>query len=399
MKMRNRLAVLSLLVWSLPLAGAALAQTAAPTWREALLVPGNLAELEGAVSDIRRLLAAIDKADPGAGWVTNGKDDYQAKLNGELGDLLDVFTGTAYQDARGQLVQADAAMVQGQDRLDRLKNDLRLAPAGNGHLTLADRAMLRDAASGSENAIKAEIAAVTATVAKAKQARLGIIADFTKLMNDRFGAALTEDQATALLYQVNGASIVQSRIVFETIAALEQFLRDGLDATSSPVALQQYYGVAAASRLILVRMYQIHLDQYDSRWLPRLAEMQAENEALMQSTQLSMTEAKTDLQRSQLQNNLALQKTTGAAIDVYETTLQSRRAATSRGLEMAQSEAVVSVNTLRTLEGVFTLSAEMLSNTSEYKALLDLGAPDLLPLDGEALDQTYIALNEKLNQS
>lgn len=399
MKRRNRLAVLSLLVWSLPLAGAALAQTAAPTGREVLLVPGNLAELEGAVSDIRRLLAAIDKADPGAGWVTNGKDDYQAKLNGELGDLLDVFTGTAYHDARGQLVQADAAMAQGQDRLDRLKNDLRLAPAGNGHLTLADRAMLRDAASGSENAIKAEIAAVTATVAKAKQARLGIIADFTKLMNDRFGAALTEDQATALLYQVNGASIVQSRIVFETIAALEQFLRDGLDATSSPVALQQYYGVAAASRLILVRMYQIHLDLYDSRWLPRLAEMQAENEALMQSTQLSITEAKTDLQRSQLQNNLALQKTTGAAMDVYETILQSRRAATSRGLEMAQSEAVVSVNTLRTLEGVFTLSAEMLSNTSEYKALLDLGAPDLLPLDGEALDQTYIALNEKLNQS
>lgn len=38
----------------------------------------------------------------------------------------------------------------------------------------------------------------------------------------------------------------------------------------------------------------------------------------------------------------------------------------------------------------------MFSNTSEYEALMGLSTPELLPLDGEMLDQNFIALNQKL---
>ncbi|MDZ4328873.1 MAG: hypothetical protein U1A73_28235, partial [Pseudomonas sp.] len=182
----------------------------------------------------------------------------------------------------------------------------------------------------------------------------------------------------------------------ETIVALEQHLRVGLDEQSSAATVQRYYSVAAVSRLMLVRMYQLHLEQYEARWLPRLAEIEAENTQLMAATRTSISEAKAQTQRAQLKNNLSIQEKTREAIGVYQNLLEKRRQNTLRGLAMAEGEAAVAINTLKTLEGVFGLSAEMFSNTSEYEALMGLSTPELLPIDGEMLDQNFIALNQKL---
>ena len=199
---------LTFIASSLPLA----AQTAPPSEeRQMLLVPGNLAELEGAVSDIRQLLEEIENADPSGGWVTKGKADYQAKLNAELSALLNTFSGEAYERTRSELVKADLAITTGEDQSDRLNSDLRLAPRGNGQLSLVDRAMLRVAASGSENEIKQELAAAEAAIDVARKARSEIIAGFTDEMAQRFGFVMLQEQATALLYHVNGHSIVQSK--------------------------------------------------------------------------------------------------------------------------------------------------------------------------------------------
>ena len=367
--------------------------------REALLVPGNLAELEGAISEIRALLDEMENSDPEGGWITNGKADYQAKLNTELAALLDIFSGSEYEETRSELTKFDLVIRSGQDQMERLKTDLRLAPIGNGQLSLVDRALMRDAASGSENAIKADIAATQGRIDIARTARTEIIAKFIDVMAVRFNFILSEDQAKALLYQVNGFSIVQSKIIFETVVALENHLRASLDNNSGASAVQRYYSVAAVSRLMLVRMYQIHREQYKERWLPGLAKIEAQNEDLMTSTRISISEAKTQSQRAQLENNLKIQEKTSGAILVYQNLLEKRLQNTLRGLEMSEREAAVAINTLKTLEGVFGLSAEMLNNTSEYETLMLLNSPELLPLDGEMLDQSYIALNQKLGES
>ena len=367
--------------------------------REALLVPGNLAELEGAISEIRALLDEMENSDPDGGWITNGKADYQAKLNTELAALLDIFSGSEYEETRSELTKFDLVIRSGQDQMERLKTDLRLAPIGNGQLSLVDRALMRDAASGSENAIKADIAATQGRIDIARTARTEIIAKFIDVMAVRFNFILSEDQAKALLYQVNGFSIVQSKIIFETVVALENHLRASLDNNSGASAVQRYYSVAAVSRLMLVRMYQIHREQYKERWLPGLAKIEAQNEDLMTSTRISISEAKTQSQRAQLENNLKIQEKTSGAILVYQNLLEKRLQNTLRGLEMSEREAAVAINTLKTLEGVFGLSAEMLNNTSEYETLMLLNSPELLPLDGEMLDQSYIALNQKLGES
>lgn len=258
---------------------------------------------------------------------------------------------------------------------------------------------MREAASGSENAIKRQIAEAEAEIDVARKARDQSIAKFAEEMAMRFGFIMSREQATALLYQVNGYSIVQSKIVFETIVALELYLREGIDEQSTATTVQRYYSVAAVSRLILVRMYQIHLEQYDTRWLPRLSDIAAQNAKLMAATRSAIGDAKSQNQRDQLRNNLEIQERTGEAINNYQNLLEKRRQTTLRGLSMAESEASVAINTLKTLEGVYGLSAEMFSNTSEYETLMELSSPELLPLDGETLDQNYIALNEKLGQS
>ena len=173
----------------------------APEQRQMLLVPGNLAELEDAITDIRSLLDKFERADPNGGLLTSGKADYQSKLNSELGALLNIFSGNEYEQTRTELAKADLAITTGQDQLERLKSDLRLAPRGNGQLSIVDRAMMREAASGSENAIKEEMATTQAIIDVTRTARADIITEFMDVMAQRFGFILSQEQATSLLYQ------------------------------------------------------------------------------------------------------------------------------------------------------------------------------------------------------
>lgn len=377
-----------------------LAQTAVtPAERQRMLVPENLAEIEDSLDDIRNLLNEIDKADANGGLFTKGKADYQAKLDNELDGLLDALTGAQYGQSKQKLSEIDSEISVAEANIDRLKSDLRLAPVGDGEASLTDRLMMRKVATGSENALKAEIQVSEDSLEKSRQNRTVIIDNFIVAMDRKFNFRLTTDQAIALLYQVNGQSIVQSKIIFEILTTLEQYLAEGLDSQSSPAAIQRYYSVSAVARLMLVRMYEQHLQEYDERWLPRLKEIEAENDRLMATTSLSAKQASTSSQKEQFKNNLRIQSRTKEAIQVYHDRLESRRENSLRGLKLARGEADVAINTLKTLDGVFALSSEMLSNDSEYEALMSLNTPDVLPLDGEILDENYILLSEKLNGS
>lgn len=351
--------------------------------------------LEDSATKILELLADIDAADEESGYITKGKADYQNRLNKSLSSLLSSLTGQTYANVRDELLKLDATIADERTKISELRTSLKLADKGNGTLSVADKALFRTAAPGSENDINSQISAHEQRLANSNQSRSEVIDSFSAYLADTFRFHLDREQATALLYQANGGTIVQAKAILETLSALEQTLAVEASEGDNPAATQKYYSVATVSRLVIVRMYQMHLADYDEIWLPKLAEIDQRNDRLIEETLQRMGGASAGA-RTQLQANLAVQRKVKEAILGYSNILLERRKVTITALAKAEEDAAVAVNSLKTIEGVFGLSAEMLSNTKEYNALMSIEAPELIPLSEGEMSKQYLEISSQI---
>lgn len=359
------------------------------------VVKGAKENLEDSAASIRELLTDIDDADQESGYITKGKADYQNRLNKKLSALLSNLTGQTYADARADLLKLDAAISDERTKISDLRTSLRFAEKGNGTLSVTDKALFRTAAPGSENDINSQISRHQERVSTYDQSRNEVIDGFSAYLADTFRFDLDRERTTALLYQANGGTIVQAKAILETLSALEQTLAGGASDGDDPAATQKYYSVAAVSRLVIVRMYQMHLADYDEIWLPKLAEIEQRNDRLIEETRQRMGGASAGA-RTQLQANLEVQRKVKEAVLGYRNILLERRKVTTTALAKAEEDAAVAVNSLKTIEGVFALSAEMLSNTKEYNALMSIEAPELIPLNDGEMSKQYLEISTQM---
>jgi hypothetical protein len=206
---------------------------------------------------------------------------------------------------------------------------------------------------------------------------------------------ITTEEAEAALYQVNGVTIVESAVAFEVVRKIEERLREIRQATDDDAVLRRYYAVAAVTRLLIQRLYERHLESYEEEWLPRLAEIEERNDRLMAETEGAIRTAD-DSRRPIYEGNLEVQRQVDEVIDQYRAMLEEREELTRRGLAVAQADAAVALNTLKTLEAAVSLQSQMLWSREEFETLMEIAPPELIPLDDEEMFQRFLDVSREL---
>lgn len=342
--------------------------------------------IERDLDAIRAIIAGWDDAPEGPIPFLTDRRDLQRDLDRRLDRLLDLVLGSRYGEARDRLLSLDRAEAALRERAAQARVERLTAAPGSGEPTLLDRAMGRMAAPGSQDALDREIASLEDRIESAGIERSELINDFRRHVEAEWGLALDGPAAEALLYRADGGTLLEAATLFAAIARIEDRLREIERVAGDERTMRRYYAVAAVTRLMLVRLHERHLADYDTRWLPRLAEIEGRNARLISETEGALLETEAPARRAAFEGNLAVQRRVAEVIADYRAALVERRDEVRRRLAVAQADAAVALNTLKTLEAATALSADILRSGTDWQVIGSLAVPDLVPLDPDSFE-------------
>jgi hypothetical protein len=373
---------------------AALLLSAAPAWSDGPDVAPVIEGIEEDLGAIRGIIEEMDTARATPLPLVRDRDDVREDLNAQLDTILTLVLGDLYPQSREELFALDAELERVDERIAELQVDRLTAPRSADVAGFLDQTLNRHAP-GSVEAIEQETGALERQRAELEARRTALLRRFAEELFAIYGVEITPDEAEAALYQVNGVTIVESAVAFEVVRKIEERLREIRTATDDDAVLRRYYAVAAVTRLLIQRLYERHLQSYEEEWLPRLAEIEARNDRLIAETEEAIRTAD-DGRRPVYEGNLEVQRQVDEVIDAYREMLAGRQELTRRGLEVAQADAAVALNTLKTLEAAVSLQAQMLWSRQEFETLMEIAPPELIPLDDEEMFQRFLDVSREL---
>lgn len=370
---------------------------ASPAWAEGRDVAPVIGAIEDDLDTMRDIIAEMDAAPDHALPLLSDKQDYRDDLNRQLDRVLGLVLGDLYGESRAALFALDEEREGLDARIAELRIDRITAPRSADVVGVVDRTLNRFA-EGSIEAIDAEIAQLEAQGEELERRRAALLRDFADRLMVEYGVEISPEEAEAALYQVNGVTIVESAMAFEVVRKIEERLREIQGVTEDDSVLRRYYAVAAVTRLLVQRLYERHLQEYEEDWLPRLAEIEERNDRLMAETEAAIGEAD-EGRRPLYEANLRVQQQVAEVVDAYRAMLLEREELTRKGLEVAEADAAVALNTLKTLEAAVSLQSQMLWSSSEFESLMEISPPELIPLDDEEMFQRFLDVSRELATS
>lgn len=343
-------------------------------------------------------LERFSKAEEKGGFLRKGRSDYLRALNGVLSTLLDSYTAGIYSKSKEDLQEVDARLEKERHELDELRHQLLFAVPGKGAPSMMDRALLRDYTLNSEVHLGKRIATAEKQIELLEVSRAKILIAFCKEMQNVYRWSIDEKQATVLLYQANGESIVQAVEVVRIVTQIESMLAKLRKQSANPDNLRKYYGMAVMTRLMVLLMYEAHIADYDQKWFPALKRREDSNEKLMTETRALMKGELFNGASAQLIRNQKIQKNTAAAIAQYTQVLLQRLQRTKEARDTVAMEAELALNTFKTLEDAIGFAADVAAFDFDHDALSTLLPSDLVPLDDDDLAPLYREISLELHQ-
>lgn len=342
--------------------------------------------------DIRDTVRRYDEA-PEGGWLTYfDKGKYQSDLNKALDYALTAIAPGLYQETRTRLLELDKAIHQGKVERSELVINMDLARE-NVERNLVDRALMRTVPKGSREDYERQIAKLDAEIEAVRQERDAIIENFRKILEDKYEITLEIKQAEAALYQLNGTAIIEAVVVGKVLLEVEKRLYVILSKGIDPSVARKYHGISAINRLLIVRMYERHLASYTEDWLPKLEKIERENKREADEIKKVIKNAKSTSNEAVSQVNLKLRGNMADIIVRYRNILLARQKTTLKAHEAAMEDAQVALQTLKTLETAGELGDVYGESTAEFNALVQIKAPDLMPLDDESVLDQFIDIS------
>ncbi len=354
-----------------------------------------LENLSDNLAEMRELLDEKENAAEST-LFTRGKEDVQEDLNDYLDEALEFLVSEAYPNARERIIGLDAEMLILQARLNEMQVELIDAQPSSEVEGLVDKVLLREFASGSSEWLTREIGATQENIQENKDLQTRIVKEFSSTLSEQYGIDINREEARSLLYQVNGSSIVESLVFFKTLKIIENRIGEIRSTSPGDAVMRKYYGLAAILRLVAARLHAVHLEQYDSKWLPSVEALYQEHRELIEETEFALDGATNSQRRLIYENNLKIQEDIAEVIDDYRDMLQKRRDLTRERLREVELDAAVAINTLKTLESAAILFEQFISNSAEFEALSKVRTDDLIPLDDSEIFEHYLDISRKL---
>ena len=340
----------------------------------------------------------MDEAPETKEFLSRTKEDYKDDLNGHLDDALSILLPDSYRKAREALQEID-------DSLDQLRAEQSELEAESALKALqpSDKSGIvgRVVNWVVGDDIEDEIRDLQAKTVEQESKRDELLEDFRKLVRREFGLELDRSGIEALLYQVNGADLVDGIVVAKILTRVETHIRDIISEATGVAAPEfrlKYYGFALVVRLIVERLHARHLENYETLYLTALDDLEHENQEALRENESTLIEVKADEHRRvTVETNLRLLGMARRAIAEYRAVLEGRREKTDRMLREAHKDALVARGTLMTLEMVMNVERVASKALAEFAALSEVSSPDLLPLDDQELYSQFLDISKKLS--
>lgn len=345
--------------------------------------------------DIRNTVRKFDEA-PEGGWLTYfDKGKYQSDLNKALDYSLTAIAPGLYQATRTRLLELDKGIYQGKAERSELAIKMDLARE-NVEPTLVDRALMRTAPKGSREDYEQQITKLDAEIEAVRQERDVIIENFRERLEDEYEITLEFKQAEAALYQLNGTAIVEAVVVGKVLLEVEKRLHAILSKGIDPSVARKYHGISAINRLLIARMHERHLASYKEDWLPKLDKIERENKHEADEIKKVLRKAKSASNEAVSRANLKLRENMADIIVSYRNILLARQKTTMKAHEAAMEDARVALQTLKALETAGELGILYGESAAEFNALMQIKAPDLIPLDDESVLEQFIDISRNV---
>ena len=340
----------------------------------------------------------MDEAPESGTFVIWDKESYQDDLNGHLDDALSILLPDTYRNTRETLQEIDDSLAQLREEVSKLEAERALEA-----LRPSDTAGIVGRVVNwiTDEDIEDQIRDLQAKTAEQERKRDELFEGFRELVREEFGLELERSNIEALLYQVNGADLVDGIVVAEILTRVEAHIRNIMaEATgvAAPEVRLQYYGFALIVRLVVERLHARHLENYDTLYLIALDELERENQETLRENESTLAEVKADEHRRMtVETNLRVLGMVKRAIVVYRELLEKHRKKTAYMLREAHKDALVARGTLRTLEVVMNVEHVASKALAEFAALSEVSSPDLLPLDDQELYSQFLDISKKLS--
>lgn len=345
--------------------------------------------------DIRNTVRKYDEAPEGGLLTYFDKDKYQKDLNKALDYAFSSIAPGIYQETRKRLFELDKALDKGRQERSELVIKMELAREG-GDPSLVDRALGRNAPKGSREFYQSKIEKLDKEIAGVSKERETIIESFMDKLEDEYGLELSPKQAEAALYQLNGTAIVEAVVIGKMLLEVEKRLQFIVSKDIDQSVAKKYHGISAINRLLIKRMHERHLASYKEDWLPRLDKIEKENKKQAEEVKDTLKKAKSKANEEASRANLRTREKMAEIIVLYRKLLETRRTITEKAYEAAKEDAEVALQTLKTLETATELGVLTVVSDSEFDALMQIKAPDLMPLDDESVLEQFIDISRNI---
>lgn len=351
------------------------------------------------------LLKKRDGAKPKALW--NSKAKYQDKLNDYVDDALSLILPDTYPQIKNQLISYEGELrslyaEQSEWRevsiTGVVPSDTVMAKAKGLTKKLTGSVFgHKDQITSAKAEANSQIEILNNKIKVVEQEKKKQFSVLSSILKEKYGIELSDRQAQSALIQVNGKSIVEAQIVPHILHSIELRLKELQSLNPDPKKAQEYYGVAVISRLVMLRLYEKHLSDYDDLWIPKIIEINDKNSSEIEN--LSTYKAEKNHNKVVIQSNIDTRYKLKEAINAYRKVLAAGRDKTQEMLKIATEDAEVAIQTLNVLKDLSDFSSVTSKSLEEYFALSALESPDLLPLDNDELINQFIDISGQLAKS
>lgn len=352
---------------------------------------------EDTLPAIRDLLSGMESA-PERSLFSRDKESYQDDLDEYLDDAIALLLPETPLKIRSELRRLDSELES--LREERFNRDAaRILGQGNQDERSEIKGVITSVIGDNASDLIFGMSVDDKIDSLEKQRQI-LILDFQDNMEKDFGTRLTVRQCESLLYQVNGEDLLRSIFAAKVLTEIEAHIRVILmssDEDFSKKVRTKYYGLALIVRLIVERLTDEHLSNYDEKYFPALSNLADENERIRSDNVRLLNELENRSHaKLKIEQNIRSLENARSAIDRYREVLEEKREKVADMRDKASRDARVARFTLQTLEHVMNVGDVASRALEEFNSLSQLKPPDLLPLDNDKLYDEFLDISKEL---
>ncbi|MFQ5639861.1 MAG: hypothetical protein ACE5IR_17925 [bacterium] len=214
----------------------------------------------------------------------------------------------------------------------------------------------------------------------------------------KIGLALTGEQLDLLLSSVVGNDMISMSIVFNNVREITIELEKLTNESGENVdAARRYYGVYTVLLRVLDRMQKKFIDDVDRKYIPTI-------EKYLGEAKRNIAEAKAAISKGQgnreiLENNIAANKLTQKASQVYRSHLDEQRKYVQELNEALADDIFTAENTYKTVSLSSNVIAMLRVGIQEFEALINLKIPEIRIFENQDMKVEFRKLTNRMKES